>query len=166
MTNRRKSIFGWNHVSAQLSKEQVDELKSYYNTYHKKVWIYKKVLKRFKKMELLGNSLSTLFAIGGLAASIATGGHAIVAVSTGALLIQGWMKHKNLDLKIQQCVYAFQTYQYILNFIKNALRSGEYDSNHMQITMTNTDDFITDNSPIIDKFLLKYDKLFTSEELN
>ena len=168
MTNRRKSIFGWNHVSAQLSKEQVDELKSYYKTYHKKVWIYKKVLKRFKKMELLGNSLSILFASGGLAASIATEGIAIVAVSTGALLqlIQGWMKHKNLDLKIQQCVYAFQTYQHILNSIKNALRSGEYDSNHMQIAMTNTTDFITDNSPIKHKFLLKYDKLFTSEELN
>ena len=46
------------------------------------------------------------------------------------------------------------------------LRSGEYDPSHMQITMTNTDDFITDNSPIIDKFLLKYDKLFTPEESN
>ena len=115
-------------------------------------------------MKLLGNSLSIIFASGGLAASVATGGVALVAISTSAVLIQAWMKHKNLDLKIQQCVYAFQTYQYLLNSIKNMLRSGDYDSNHLQITMTQTDNFICDNSPIVDKFLTKYDKFFTSEE--
>ena len=36
---------------------------------------------------------------GGLASSIATGGIALVAISTAAVLIQGAMKHKNLDLK-------------------------------------------------------------------
>ena len=164
MIKRRKSIFNWNHISAKLSKEQVNELKSYYKTYHRKCWAYKRAMKKFKKMKLLGNSLSIIFASGGLAASVATGGVALVAISTSAVLIQAWMKHKNLDLKIQQCVYAFQTYQHLLNSIKNMLRSGDYDSNHLQITMTQTDNFICDNSPIVDKFSTKYDKFFTSEE--
>ena len=159
----RKYLFNWNHISNKLSNEQVDELKSYYVTYHKKCWAFKKALKQFKKLKLVGNSLSVIFASGGLAASIATGGVALVAISTAAVLIQGWMKHKNLDLKIQQCEYAFQTYQHLINSIKNMLRSGECDLYLLQITMTQTDDFITDNSPIIDKFLMEYNKHFTSE---
>ena len=32
----RKSIFNWNHISVELSDAQIEELKSYYKTYHKK----------------------------------------------------------------------------------------------------------------------------------
>ena len=31
-----KSIFNWNHISVELNEEQVEELKSYYHSYHKK----------------------------------------------------------------------------------------------------------------------------------
>ena len=162
MTKRHISVFGFNHISVKLSKEKVDELKSYYQSYHRKCWAFKQAIKRFKKWKIAGNSLSVLFASGGLVSAIATSGISLVAISTTALLIQGWMKHKNLDLKIQQCIYAFQTYQHLLNNIKNILRSGDYDPN-LYMTMTQTDDFITDNSPIIDKWLHKYDKYFIEE---
>ena len=100
MKESRKSIFNWNHISDELTEEQVEELKSYYHSYHKKCWAYKQALKSFKKWRLLGNSLSIVFASGGFASSIATGGISLIAISTAALLIQGWMKHKDLDLKI------------------------------------------------------------------
>ena len=32
MTNRRKSIFDWNHISNKLTEEQIKELKAYYYT--------------------------------------------------------------------------------------------------------------------------------------
>ena len=32
-----KSIFNWNHISNELTEEQIEELKSYYKTYHKKI---------------------------------------------------------------------------------------------------------------------------------
>ena len=117
MKEPRKSIFNWNHISDKLTEEQIEELKSYYYTYHKKCWAYKQALESFKKWELLGNSLSIVFASGSIASSIATGGIALVAISTVALLIQGWMKLKNLDLKIQNCtyMYAYQSYQHLLN---------------------------------------------------
>ena len=161
MTDRRKSIFDWNHISDKLTKDQIEELKAYYHTYHRKCWAYKQAVKRFKKWKLLGNSLSIVFASGGLASSLATGGTSLIAISTAALLIQGWMKHKDLDLKIQNCIYAYQSYQHLLNAIKDTMRCGDFKPSCIHITMRNIDDYVTDNSPIVDKFLLKYDKKFT-----
>ena len=103
MKKSRKSIFNWNHISDKLTEEQIEELKSYYQTYHKKCFAYKQAVKHLKKWRLLGNSLSIIFASGGIASSIASGGISLIAISTTALLIQGWMKHKDLDLKIQNC---------------------------------------------------------------
>ena len=161
MKEPRKSIFNWNHISDELTEEQVEELKSYNKSYHKKCWAYKQALKTFRKWRLLGNLLSIVFASGGFASSIATGGISLIAISTVSLLIQGWMKHKNVDLKIQDCTYAYQRYQHLLNEIKDMMRSGKLNSPHIYNTMKNIDDYVTDNSPIVDKYLTKYDEKFT-----
>lgn len=154
MTDKRK-IFDWNHISNKLTKDQIIELKTYYHTYHRKCWCYKQAYKRFKRLKILGNSLSIVFASSGIASSIASGGVSLVAISTIALLLQGWMTHKNIDLKIHNTLYAFQSYQHLLNDIRNMMRTGDYNP-------SNIDNYVTDNGCIIDKFLLKYDKLFTS----
>ena len=160
MKRKRGELFYFNHISNQLAEEQIDELKAFYKNYHKKSWVFKQALKKFKRMKFVGNSLSLLFASGGIATSIATGGVAIVAVSTVALFIQGWMNHKQLDLKIQNCEYAYQSYEHLLNELKEIMRSGNYDSPHIYNTMKNIDDFIADNSPIMDKYENKYCKHF------
>ena len=160
MREPKKSIFNWNHISDELTEEQVEELKSYYHSYHKKCWAYKQALNSFKKWRLLGNSLSIVFAFGDFASSIATGGISLIAISTAALLIQGLMKHKDLDLKIQMCTYAYQSYQHLLNEIKDILRSGNYNLSHIYNTMKYNDDFVSDNSPVVDKYLIKYNDKF------
>ena len=96
-----KNIFDWNHISSNLTQDQITELKEYYQTYHRKCWAFKQAAKRFKKWKLLGDTLSVVFATGGIASAIATSGISLVAISTTSVIIQGWMKHKNLDLKIQ-----------------------------------------------------------------
>ena len=161
MKEQRKSMFNWNHISDKLTEEQIEELKSYYHSYHKKYWASKKALKRFKKWKLLGNSLSIVFGSGGFASRIATGGIGLIAISTVALLIQGWMIHKDLHLKIQSCTYAYQSYQHLLNSIKDMMRSGDFNTSSLYTAIKNIDDYVTDNSPIIDKYLIKYDKIFT-----
>ena len=40
-----KTIFSFNHVSKRLTNEEINELKAYYRTYHKKCWCYKKLIK-------------------------------------------------------------------------------------------------------------------------
>ena len=52
MKKPRKSIFNWNHISNKLTEEQIEELKAYYHTYHKKCWSHKQALKKFKLMEI------------------------------------------------------------------------------------------------------------------
>ena len=164
MKELRKNIFNWNYISDKLTEEQIEELKSFYHSYHKKCWAYKQALKSFKKWKLLGNSLSIIFASGGFASSIATGGISLITISTTALLIQGWMKHKALDLKIQNDTYAYQSYQHLLNEIKDMMRSGNFNSSHIYNTMKNIDDYVTDNSLIVDKYLIKYNEIFTASK--
>ena len=69
------------------------------------------------------------------------------------------MDHQNLDLKIQNCVYAHQSYQHILIDLKDMLRSGDFQPS-IHTEMTNVDDFVTDVCPTVDKFYEKYDEKF------
>ena len=71
------------------------------------------------------------------------------------------MKHKDIDLKIQNCTYAYQSYQHLLNKIKDILRSGNFNSSHIYNIMKNIDDYVTDNSLIVDKYFVKYNEKFT-----
>ena len=160
MTDKRKNIFDWNHISNKLTEEQIKEIKAYYYTYHRKCWAYKQAAKDLKKWKLLGHSLSIIFASGGLASSLATGGISLIAISTLALVIQGWMKHKDLNLNIQNCLYAYQSYQHLLNTIKDTMRSGDFEPFYLHITIRNIDDYVADNSPIVDKYLIRYDEKF------
>ena len=160
MIDRRKSIFNWNHISDKLTEEQIAELKSYYHVYHQKCWAFKQAAKRYRRWRLLGNSASVIFASGGTASAVATSGVSLIAISTVSVLIQGWMKHKDLDLKIQDCAYAYQSYQHLLNEIKDIMRSGDFNPSCLYNNMSNIDNYVTDNSPIVDKYLQKYNDRF------
>ena len=48
MKEQRKNIFHWNHISNKLTEEQIEELKAYYQSYHKKCFAYKLATKRLK----------------------------------------------------------------------------------------------------------------------
>ena len=157
-----KNIFNWNHISEKLNENQIEELKSYYITYHRKCWAFKQAAKRFKKWKLLGDILSVVFATGGIASAIATSGISLIAISLTSVIIQGCMKHKNLDLKIQNCTYACRSCQRLLNAIEDVMRGGDFQSSCSHMMMNNIDNHVTDNSPIVDKFLRKYDTIFTN----
>ena len=161
MSRPKSEIFNWNHFSDKLTKEQIEELKSYYKVYHRKCWAFKQATKKFKRWRLFGNVTFVIFAAGGIVSAVVTGGIALVAVSSTSLLIQAFMKHKDVDLKIYLCTYAYQSYQHLLIRIKDIARSGDYNPSSLHTMMKNIDDYVADNSPIIDKLLQKYDKKFT-----
>ena len=145
MSQQKRKKFTWNHISSKLTQPEISELKSYYQTYHKKFWGFKQAYKYYNKLRLIGNSLSVIFGVGGLASA-----------ST-------YMKYKNVDMNIESTRYAFQSYQHLLNQIKDMLRSHHYESITILHSMRSTDDFIIDTCPIVDTFLKKYDEKFTSQ---
>ena len=159
MADRKKRIFSWNHISDRLTEDQVDELKSYYKAYHRKCWAYKQAVKRYKKFKLIGNTISVLTGTGGIISAVVTGGIALVAISTCALLIKSYMDFQSLDLKIQNCTYTYQSYQHLLNSIKDMLRSGDFQPS-FRTELKNVDDFVTDVCPSVDKFYAKYNDKF------
>ena len=85
-----------------------------------------------------------------------------MAISTVALLVKGYMEYQNLDIKIQNCTYAYQSYQHLLIKIKNVMRSGSFAKETDLINyIANIDNYVTDNSPVVDKFFKKYDEKYS-----
>lgn len=164
MLERKKSCFNWNHISPALSKSEITELKSYYRLYHRKAFAFKLAYKHYKRCKIIGQGASILFASGGIISSAVTSGISLIAISSVAIFIQGYLEHKNYNLKIRDCEYAYHSYQHLLITIKNILRSGTYDSISLYHQMAGMDNYIIDNSPVIDKYLLKYDKFFNDQE--
>ena len=155
----KRNIFNWNHISSTLIQEQ-NELESYYATYDKKCWAYKKAFKHYKKWKVTGDTSSMIFASDSITSVIATSGMTLVAISTRALLILGYMKHKDIEMKIQICSYAYQSYQHLLNTIKEMIRNGQFEREHLTISMNIIDNFVANNAPIIDKILNKFDRIY------
>ena len=153
MKTKQENIFNFNHISESLNDEEVQELKSYCQTYHKKCWAYKK----FRKWKIIADSACYLCGIASaIASAIATSGIVLIAISSVALLIQGYIKHKNLDMNIKSCQNAYQSYTHLLNEIKNSLRTGHFSRDNLTITMINIDNIVADNCPIVDKYYSIY----------
>ena len=152
-------VTDFNHFSNTLTDDQIDELKSYYRTYHRKMWIFKKAYKSYRKWKLIGNISSAIIATGGVSSSIPTSGISLVAATAVSVFIQMYMKHKNVEIKTYQCKYAYQKYGHLLISIKEILRSGEFDDD-IRKKLQHADDYILDNTPIVDKQARMYDKLF------
>ena len=49
MTDKRKTIFNFNHISKDISNEQIAEIKEIYKYCHKKYWLFKKTHKITKQ---------------------------------------------------------------------------------------------------------------------
>ena len=93
MLERKKSCLNWNHISKNLSKEEIIELKSYYKLYHRKAFAFKLAYKQYKRCKILGHGLSILFASGGIISSAVTSGLSLIAISSVAIFIQGCLEH-------------------------------------------------------------------------
>ena len=53
------SIFNFNHIDKNKTKEEIQEIKELYKYYHYRHWCYQKAYKYFKKIHLAINMAST-----------------------------------------------------------------------------------------------------------
>ena len=99
---------------------------------------------------------------GGIASVIATGGVLGILAALPGLAIETIMDYKNVHININNCKYAYQSYQHIMIQIKTALRLGRYDREHLVNCINNVDNYIIDTCPSVDKFKKKYEKKYSS----
>ena len=105
--DRRKSIFNWNHVSENLTEDQISELKALYKFYHKKYWLFKMTFKYFKKIELACNIGSVLLVVTGTVAGGVTLNPVVLGTISGSgLLLKTYSEAKNYKRKIEMCKFC------------------------------------------------------------
>ena len=108
MVDRRKSIFDWNHISDELTEDQISELKALYKFYHKKYWLFKMTFKYFKKAELVCNIGSVVLVVSGTVAGSVTLNPIVLGTISGAgVLLKTFSETKNYKRKIEMCKFAF-----------------------------------------------------------
>ena len=162
MKEKRK-IIDWNHISKNLKDEEIAELKSYYKINHKQRWSFKKKHHRLRRWKLAADT-SLVFGTGGIAASIATSGAALIAISSVAIIIQCILQWKQVDKLLYQATNAVQKYSHILVEIRNALRLGSYDREILNRRFQMIDNQTIDHSTInSDKWIRKYNEHFINE---
>ena len=155
------SVFNFNHISSKLKEEEVTMLKKLYSQYHQKTWCYQRAYKRFKKIELSLNLLSIgLTGTGVVVGSVTLNPVILGSISGSGILLQGFLKMKNYNRKIEMCKFAYTSYQKILNKIRSYLRGEPYDIMNFVLETHLLDDQVTDLCPIVEKFKSKYKKLY------
>ena len=108
MNTRKKSVFNFNHIDNELNQGEVDMLKKLYSHYHKKTWCYKKAYKHFKKINLSLNLIAIgLTSTGVVVGSITLNPIVLGTISGAGLTLQGFIKMKNYNRKIEMCKFAY-----------------------------------------------------------
>ena len=159
--DRRKSIFNWNHVSENLTEDQISELKALYKFYHKKYWLFKMTFKYFKKAELTCNIGSVLLVVIGTVVGGVTLNPIILGTISGSgVLLKTYSEAKNYKRKIEMCKFAYTTYAKVLTLLRSFMRGQEYNDKEFLDYVKVIDDIIIDMCPIADRFEKKYNKVF------
>ena len=137
-----RKICDFNHISPELNREQVEELIGYYKTTHQKWFLYKKAHKHYKLIKYASRLTSGAIAGGGIA-SVIVSGSVLTIISLGAsLLIEILLDYKNVNENMNNCKYAYQSYQHLMIQIKTALRLDQYNIQNLVNSISNLDNFL------------------------
>ena len=159
--SRKKSIYNFNHIDDKLKGNEIDMLKKIYSHYHKKTWCYKMAFKYFRRTNVILNVTSIILTATGSVVGAVTLNPIVLGTVTGAgLTLQGFIKMKNYNRKIEMCKFAYTSYQKVLNEIRSYLRGEPYDIEKLTLELNWLDNQITDLCPLVDKFKAKYDKIY------
>ena len=156
------SIFNFNHIDKNKTKEEVQEIKELYKYYHYRYWCYQKAYTYYEKVNLASNIVSAGLVIGSVTGGI-TANSIIIGTVTGAgVLLKAFCETKNYTRKIETSKYAYTTYQKILADLKTSLRGGPFNKKDFLKEVNILDDTIIGFCPLVTKFEKQYEKKFLS----
>ena len=161
------SIFNFNHIDKNKTKEEIQEIKELYKYYHYRHWCYQKAYKYFKKIHLAINMASTGLIVIGTVGGVLTANPAIIGSIFGAgLALKTFPETKNYKRKIEMSKFAYSTYEKVLLDLRTALRGGSFNKDDFLKELNILDDTIVDFSPLVTKFEKHYGKQFLSRPTN
>ena len=164
---KTKDIFDWNHISKDLTQEQIKELKEIYKYYHKKYWLYKKSFQHYKRMHMICNLGSvSLIVSGTIAGSITLNPIILGSISGSGVLLQTFSETKNYKRKIEMCRFAYQSYLQLMTDLRNHLRGSNFNEKELLDKCSIIDGIIIDLCPIADKYENQYNKKFIVHSTN
>ena len=149
MTERRISIFNWNHVSEKLTEDQISELKALYKFYHKKFWLAKMTFKYYKKAELACNIGSVLLVVTGtVVGGVMLNPVVLGTISGSGLLLKTYSEIKNFKRKIEMSKFAYTSYAKVLTDLRSFMRGLNYDEKEYLDYVKVLDELIIDMCPV------------------
>ena len=156
-----KNIFNWNHISSDLTEDQISELKALYKCYHRLFKCYEWKYKRLKRLKLSLEMSSIGMTVTGSVVGVVTLNPIVIACVAGpGILIQGYLTESNLINNVDRCKFAYTSYKKILIQLKSFLRGLPYDGTIFLSDVKILDDIVIDTCPTIDKYLGKYNCKF------
>ena len=160
----KKNIFKWNHISENLTSDEITKLQNLYKHYHRLFqcyhWKYKKL--RRLKLSLQLSSIS-LTVVGTITGSITLNPVVAGTVVGAGVIIQGYLAKINLLQRIGKCRLAYTSYEKIMVQLRHFLRGIPYDENIFLSDIKIIDDMIIDQCPSADEYSKKYNKKFIEE---
>ena len=157
-----RNIFNFNHISNDLTEDEISELKALYKCYHRLYKCYEWKYKRLRRLKLsLEMSSLGLTTIGSIVGAATLNPIIIGAVAGPGILTQGYLTKSNLSNTVDRCRFAYTTYEKITVQLKSFLRGLPYDNVIFLSDVKILDDIVIDQCPSIDKYLSKYDSKFT-----
>lgn len=156
-----KNIFTFNHISTNLSKEEVEKFNLLYKNYHRLYKCYQWKYKRLKRIKLsLELSSIGLTTIGSITGAVTLKPIILGNIAGPGILIQAYLTKSNITNQVEHCKFAYTTYQKILIQIKSFLRGLPCDENIFLSDVKIMNDTIIDSCPSVDKLFESYNKKF------
>ena len=156
MNNKKRNIYGFNHISVKLNPHDVDKLQSLYKNYHKLFKCYQWKYLKLKKIHMsLHISSITLTVVGTITGSVTLNPIVAGCVVGAGVVIQGYLAKSNIVQLIAQCRLAYTSYEKILIQLKSYLRGLEYDMKILLSDIKIIDEMVIDQCPSADDFSKK-----------
>ena len=155
-------MFNFNHISRDLSEDDKKTLEGLYAHYHRKAFCYTNACEHFTRVNIALSVTSMGLTIIGTVVGAITLNPIILGVVTGSgVILHGILKLKNYDKKIEMCKFAYTNYQSILNKIRSYLRGQDFKIDDLITELNWIDDIVVDLCPVVDKYEIKYDKIYS-----
>ena len=127
----KHNIISFNHISEKLTNEEIEKYKKLYEHYQRLFtcyrWKYKSIKKIKLALEMTSLSLTTL---GTIVGAVTVNPIILGSIAGPGILIQAYLTKADMSNKVNQCKFAYTTYQKTLTELRSYLRGAPYDERY------------------------------------